>query len=249
MNLKKMLFPSESDKPAGLAQPTCAAGHALDPSWGGVCPYCESAARARTKTAPISSLEMPQTSSGTGRETRIADEPVPSSRRETMVDSNGTPGSQKQPPDGRRITGILASFTWKPTGEVFLLREGKNTIGAGNISDEGHKACDVQIRVDPEMSKEHALILCRQGRYELADLNSSNGTFLEGQMIPSHAVELKNDARIKVGSTVLQFLKIEGGRAAGVGPELTVEMTNEDDEDPAARRRGPDLPGRLTSIE
>lgn len=245
MNLRKMLFPShDAEETSQAAQPTCPAGHALDPTWGGVCPYCESAARAKEKTQAASRFDMPPpTASASGRETRIADAPAPTSRRETKVDSDDD-SSYKAPPDGRRITGVLATFSWKASGEVFLVREGKTTIGAGNIADEG-RPCDVQIRTDPEMSKEHALILCRQGRYELVDLNSSNGTFLEGQMIPSHAVELENDARIKVGATVFQFLRIEGGRT---GDEPRPErMPEPDDDEPPRREPGP--PDRLTSIE
>jgi len=146
------------------------------------------------------------------------------------VDSSDLPGSPKPPPDKRRITGVLACFTWQTAGELFPLREGKNTIGAGSLSEEGHRPCEIQIRTDPEMSREHALILCRQGKYELLDLNSSNGTFLNGEMISPLAVELPNNAKIKVGATVFQFLKIEGRAQPGGEPVRTEPKRDEPDD-------------------
>ena len=106
----------------------------------------------------------------------------------------------------------------------------------------GQRGEDVAIKTDPEMSGEHALILCRQGQYHLIDQSSTNGTFLEGNMItPQSAVELPHQARVKVGGTVFQFMRIEGhststaptGRAYGAG------MDPDDPPDNGPTRFGP----------
>ena len=241
MNLINKLFPkSDSAEPAHGGQRTCEAGHALDPSWGGVCPYCEAIKRGRDKTAPISNVQasVQPSAAANDRRTRIG-ESIPPVSRATRVDSDMS-GSPKPPADPRRITGVLACFTWQAAGELFPLREGKNTIGAGSLSEEGHRPCEIQIRTDPEMSKEHALILCRHGKYEIADLNSSNGTFLNGEMISSQAVELTNNAKIKAGATVFQFLKIEAHAQPGGVPVSTQPKPDDPDAE--------DEPDNLTSI-
>jgi pSer/pThr/pTyr-binding forkhead associated (FHA) protein len=110
----------------------------------------------------------------------------------------------------RRITGILVTYTWQGAGEIFPIREGKNFIGSGEISSEAeHRICDVCVPQDNTMSAEHALILCRQGNYEILDQISSNGTFLAGQMLKANqGTDLPNYAEIKTGSTLWTFIKV-----------------------------------------
>jgi pSer/pThr/pTyr-binding forkhead associated (FHA) protein len=111
----------------------------------------------------------------------------------------------------RRITGVLLTYTWRPEGEIFPIREGKNFIGSGDVSSEAvHRSCDIQIPQDNTMSSEHALILCRQGNYEILDQISSNGTFLGGQMLKANqGTDLPNYAEIKTGSTLWTFIKVK----------------------------------------
>jgi len=62
-----------------------------------------------------------------------------------------------------------------------------------------------QLVVDePKVSRRHAQLIRRaDGRYELRDLNSSNGTFLAGTPV-SAPVLLKGDEQLQVGDTVLR---------------------------------------------
>ncbi len=110
----------------------------------------------------------------------------------------------------RRITGVLITFSRKPEGEIFPIREGKNFIGSGDVSSEAiHRSCDIQIPQDATMSAEHALILCRQGNYEILDQISSNGTFLGGKMLKANqGTDLPNYAEIKTGSTLWTFIQV-----------------------------------------
>jgi pSer/pThr/pTyr-binding forkhead associated (FHA) protein len=104
----------------------------------------------------------------------------------------------------------LVTYTWRGEGELFPIREGKNFIGSGDVSSEAyHRSCDVLVPQDNTMSAEHALILCRQGNYEIIDQISSNGTFLGGQMLRANqGTDLPNYAEIKTGSTLWTFIKV-----------------------------------------
>jgi pSer/pThr/pTyr-binding forkhead associated (FHA) protein len=109
----------------------------------------------------------------------------------------------------RRITGILVTYTWRQEGEIFPIREDKNFIGSGDVSSEASpRSCDVQIPHDKRMSSEHALILSRQGNCEILDQMSSNGTFLDGQLLNANqGTDLRNYAEIMTGSTLWTFIK------------------------------------------
>lgn len=119
---------------------------------------------------------------------------------------------------GSKITGVLCTFVWRPQGDLFVLYEGRNVIGKGYVESEGGRPCDVLLNTDASMSNEHAVILCRAGRYELFDRQSTNGTFVDDVFVESHGVSLKDGARIKTGATLWLFRKIESdssGVAAG----------------------------------
>ncbi|MCP4340873.1 MAG: FHA domain-containing protein [Desulfobulbaceae bacterium] len=138
--------------------------------------------------------------------------------------------------DTRKIVGILITFTWQPQGQMFSVREGKNFIGSDKVySEASHQDCDVQIKQDVRMSGEHALILCRSGKdelkYELLDKNSSNGTFVNGEMLSAlGAQELQNYSEIKAGSTLFTFIKVkapEGEEHVSLPPKTKEPKTSE----------------------
>ena len=185
---------------------TCPNCHVLDPTWGDFCPFCDAEKRGNEKSPPLPPNVQAMSEAQGSRRTRVGDG-TPAAGRQTKVD-DGT-GPTAQPPDTRRICGVLMTYTWSPSGDMFPVREGKNRIGAGAVSDEGHRDCEIHVRADPTMSAEHALILCRHGRYELVDLNSSNGTFLNDEMVSTQAMPLEMGARIKAGNTVFEFLKFQ----------------------------------------
>jgi pSer/pThr/pTyr-binding forkhead associated (FHA) protein len=66
------------------------------------------------------------------------------------------------------------------------------------------KACDVFIPADSFMSKKHALLRLGNEGYILEDLDSTNGTFINGE--PVHEpVLLLNGQLFKVGQTLLKI--------------------------------------------
>lgn len=66
---------------------------------------------------------------------------------------------------------------------------------------------DIVIK-DPFVSKKHFKIVEDEGEYYLEDLNSSNGTFLNGQRIED-MVKLSNGDRISIGNIEFLFVNRE----------------------------------------
>jgi hypothetical protein len=113
--------------------------------------------------------------------------------------------------DSRRIVAVLITYTWRPEGEIFPLREGKNFLGAGDIGSIGgaNRRCDIRLPQDAKLSAEHAVILCRRGRFEVHDQQSSNGTFLDGVLVPMQGGQLENYSELTVGATTWTFVKLQ----------------------------------------
>ena len=203
----------------------CAKGHSMDPSWE-TCPYCEAEQRSKQKTSgfeAVDSSERQRTRVGAVR----PNPPEGNRLTRAMAEPIGQ-GGHVGAGETRRITGVLVTYTWRSEGEIFPIREGKNFIGSGDISSEAeHRECDIHIPQDNTMSAEHALILCRQGNYEILDQISSNGTFLGEQMLKANlGTDLPNYAEIKTGSTLWTFIWIKPSLAQMTqSPARTVPET------------------------
>jgi pSer/pThr/pTyr-binding forkhead associated (FHA) protein len=218
---------------------TCPKGHPMDPGWT-TCPRCDAESRAAERSAadaiPPSFSENAERSSNMSRNTIISPDESPAPRSGgTRIDPEGefTPAPRTSAPQ-RKITGVLVTFTWDPQGDLFVLFEGRNVIGKGYVASEGGRPCDVLLHSDNTMSDEHAVILCRAGRYELFDRQSTNGTFVDERFVESLGVELKDGARIKTGSTVWLIRKIES-EASGTIAEPPRRQRDEPYDPPPSR--------------
>jgi hypothetical protein len=80
-------------------------------------------------------------------------------------------------------------------GEIFPLIDDVTTIGS-------MKGNTIVIQ-DGSVSRRHAAIKIDQMRYEVADMNSTNGVLVNGARI--HKVFLKDGDNITIGSTVVEF--------------------------------------------
>jgi pSer/pThr/pTyr-binding forkhead associated (FHA) protein len=58
---------------------------------------------------------------------------------------------------------------------------------------------------DQAISSRHASITYREGKFVITDLDSTNGTFVNGDAEPVARVELKDNDLIRVGETTLKF--------------------------------------------
>lgn len=110
--------------------------------------------------------------------------------------AGGAPSAPKQNEAryaGRRITGFLITFDRSPDGRFFVLREGRNMIGRG-------ADCDVVVDDDENVSTEHAIVLCRNGRTVIDDEKSMNGTFLNSDDV-MEKTDLKDGDVVRLGKT------------------------------------------------
>lgn len=210
----------------------CPKGHTMDPNWE-TCPYCESEQRAQQKTNRPRAV-----GASSGGETRVGEVPQRPDKRETkmMQPGGAAPGSSGYLGVGetRRIMGVLITYSWRPEGELFPVREGKTFIGSGKVSsDASHRNCDVYVPQDARMSSEHALILCRHGQYELIDQTSSNGTFLGDEMLLSNqSTKLPDYAEIKTGNTLWTFIKIRKPQATEIATPANAGMGRSESKEP-----------------
>lgn len=166
----------------------CPAGrHPMDPGWD-VCPYCASeSAKGKKGDATYRSVEEPGTGGGTSP-------PHPA------VDGSRTVfGGEEASP--RRAVGVLMTWTWRPEGELFAIREGSNLLGSA-------PECEARISTDPKMSGRHASIVHRPGGFWIDDENSMNGTFVDGVLVEEKR-RLPDSAVIRTGGTVWRFTALE----------------------------------------
>jgi len=96
-------------------------------------------------------------------------------------------------------TGKLVVIYGGPLGKQYRL--GPNRVLVGRID-----RIDIAID-DSSVSREHAVIERKDGRFILEDLKSTNGTFVNGECVDVRV--LNHGDKIRIGNTVLQFI-VEG---------------------------------------
>src|SRR5690349_16856388 len=91
-------------------------------------------------------------------------------------------------------------------GHVYLLTEDTVTIGRLRKNE-------IYIH-DDEISKEHCRLVRSLNDYEIHDLNSTNGTFVNGKPISRGGTLLTGGNKVELGSTVvLEFLPADDSQA------------------------------------
>jgi hypothetical protein len=110
---------------------------------------------------------------------------------------------------GRTLAGVVFTFSWTRTGQLFPLYAGRNYAGTAPMTRDGQRT-EILLPGDPAMSGTHFLILYQQdtGHYRIVDENSTNGTFVNGEPIDSRGTELPDDAQILAGNTLFIFKKL-----------------------------------------
>jgi phage tail-like protein len=85
--------------------------------------------------------------------------------------------------------------------QVYTLRLGQTTVGR----QEGN---DLQLE-DQKVSRQHASIICTAGGCQITDLDSSNGTYVDGEkLLPNIASALIPGSIVKIGSYTMQLRHI-----------------------------------------
>jgi len=161
----------------------CPNGHVMHPSWD-QCPYC---------------LEMQQRmqdpSGGGGMPM-----PPPMGQGTAMINVSDLGGSGAEKGRGstdksREVCGWMVALNGQHKGEDFRLRVGKNVIGTA-------ADCDIVLS-DKKLSRKHATIRYEGGEFQIADLDSSNGTFVNDEKVQKHDL-IDNDI-IKLGDIEFEF--------------------------------------------
>src|SRR6476661_302501 len=94
------------------------------------------------------------------------------------------------------FAGTLTVLRGASTGAFFSLNGQATLIGR---SPNSHVMLE-----DDNASRNHARILCEGGRYEIEDLDSTNGTYVGGELV-DRRMQLVDGSRIQIGNTLLRF--------------------------------------------
>ena len=134
-----------------------------------------------------------------------------------------------------------------PGGETILEADGENLI----LGRQTGRGITVE---DGTVSREHARIFLRDGAYQVADLNSSNGTFVNDKRV--NRAELRPGDVLKLGSVELRFepsresaepdaLELEEPAAA---PVAALARQSAAPQQPHSRRPSPAAGARTISL-
>jgi hypothetical protein len=98
----------------------------------------------------------------------------------------------------------------EPVRAAWEMPVAKNPLLFGRASpQEGYRPDFDMSFYDPEgyVSRRHGQIIKARNGYFLVDLGSSNGTFVNGRLLPAHKpCLLRNGDQVNIGEVVFQFL-------------------------------------------
>ncbi|MFJ9560339.1 FHA domain-containing protein [Streptomyces fuscichromogenes] len=123
--------------------------------------------------------------------------------------SLGAPAAPEPHPELDDAPTQLHVIAGPDAGGVHLLHGGQITIG---------RSADADVPLDdPDVSRLHcAVTVAADGRVSVADLNSTNGTVLDGARVTDHPVRLTPGSLLRIGESALR-LTPSGGPGARVG--------------------------------
>lgn len=197
-----------------MATKTCKNGHAYDASiYGQNCPFCpQEDGTEKTKVNGGNGFEDPTIPNSSWGQNNLTDStkpttPIGEEEQEgghTVIRSaNGTRVGPNG--GGRKLVGLLVSYSQNAAGEVFKVYEGNTLIGREK------SRCDIAFPNDTTMSREHLSIqyVAAKGRFAAESLGS-NGSYINGQVYDKldKTFELKNNDIIILGATKFVFLAI-----------------------------------------
>lgn len=189
---------------------TCPNGHKYDGNiYGDNCPFCPSSTNAtiindggagsneRTRINGADSGDAPTIPMGGNNIGGGA-----SAGGHTVI---RIPGREDNGLDGRRIVGLLVSYSLNPTGEVFHLYEGRNIIGRD-------ATCDIVFN-SSSVSGKHLVIVyyAANNSFVMQDQLSSNGTYVNGAFIGDNKHHLKSGDIVVIGAVKFVFLAVPEG--------------------------------------
>ena len=95
---------------------------------------------------------------------------------------------------------ICATLTRVRTGESFTLNKPVFKVGSNS------EICDIVIRDNPYISRNHANIITKKSRFFIVDRKSANNTFLNGMILPRETeIEIFSGAKIRLANEEFIF--------------------------------------------
>lgn len=103
-------------------------------------------------------------------------------------------------------------------GDEYALHEGSNLIGRS-------QECNITL-FDKKCSRTHCQIIKRGNHYSIEDLDSHNGTLLNGKDIKGKPRSCKSSDKIRIGKTTMMIsLKSVGGVIDQTATDVAAELT------------------------
>lgn len=148
----------------------------LQADWD-MCPYCGTpVGQVGGPSAPHGAVGMPQ--------------PVDNGEKTMAIDVNALNIEQK-----RTVVGWIVAQNGNHRGEDFRIYDGKNILGTA-------ADCDIVI-TDPFLSAKHCTIRHENGNFQVTDLDSMNGTFVNQKRC--NKSDLIDNDTIRLGRTEFKF--------------------------------------------
>lgn len=194
-----------------INQKKCPNGHVYDYNiYGDTCPFCPNPTvvssggnnGGRTQVNPIggSSPTVGPGDIGTAGPTIPANpnNGGPAGGGRTVIRPVGATGTNAT--SGRKLAGLLVSYSIDPCGEVYKLYEGRNTVGRDITND-------ISFPNDNSVSSLHVVIVYREadGRFLMEDQLTSNGTWLNGQFAGDRVALTSGDIIVMGGIKLIFF--------------------------------------------
>jgi hypothetical protein len=197
-----------------MAKKQCSRGHIYDSAiYGDNCPFCPSQGGSGTvvgggttggNPSGKTELNLGGTELNSDGRTQVAGGTQAAGPTIPMDSGGGRtiirPARGGAASSGKKLVGLLVTYSTNSNGQVFNIFEGKNFIG---------RDMPVDICIpDNEVSGKHFSILYRSadGKFKFKDEQSSNGTFLNEVLTDEG--ELSSFDVIRIGGTRLIFIAI-----------------------------------------
>lgn len=165
----------------------CPNGHVMAATWDS-CPYCADSLGAKPAAAPShgggGGGMPPPNLSGATQMVNVS---------ELMPMAGG--GEKRR---GGPTVGWVVALNGDHKGEDFRLKAGKNVVGTA--SD-----CDI-VLTDKKISRKHCTIRYEGNEFQIADLDSSNGTYVNEDRVQKHDL-IDNDI-LKLGDIQFKFKSV-----------------------------------------
>ena len=170
------------------------------------CPCCEHVNRPRGQVEPIAPTTLSPENTAQGEEAPIKTMlfPAEGELHDTGITDVQRLRSNSRPGLKGMTLGLIVTEQGKPPRH-YPIETPRLIIGRGR--------CDLRVH-DPEVSREHCVIEVYDGVPILKDLQSANGTVLNGHLVREHV--LHDGDRICLGTTVVEVKAVvaKGATAA-----------------------------------